>query len=164
MSVVGQHIRDSLALPRYVVGAYLEDLTDAQLLIRPAPGMNHIAWQLGHLIASEFFHVEQVCPGAMPKLPDGFGQQHAAEAAASDDPQDFLTKAEYLDEMDRQRAGTLAAIASLSDEQFAAPSPESIRYFGPTVGAVFSGESTHWMMHAGQWAVVRRQLGKPPLF
>ena len=23
---------------------------------------------------------------------------------------------------------------------------------------------THWLMHAGQWAVVRRQLGRPPLF
>jgi len=22
----------------------------------------------------------------------------------------------------------------------------------------------HWLMHAGQWAVVRRKLGKPPLF
>ena len=32
---------------------YLSDLTDADLLVRPVPGANHIAWQLGHLIQAE---------------------------------------------------------------------------------------------------------------
>ena len=30
--------------------AYVQDLADADLLLRPVPGINHIAWQLGHLI------------------------------------------------------------------------------------------------------------------
>jgi hypothetical protein len=29
---------------------------------------------------------------------------------------------------------------------------------------VFSMQGSHWMMHAGQWAVLRRKLGRPPLF
>jgi hypothetical protein len=32
------------------------------------------------------------------------------------------------------------------------------------VGALFSVEGSHWLMHAGQWAVIRRQLGRKPLF
>lgn len=162
--ILASHIRATLQLPNMIVEQYLEDLTDAQLLLRPAKGMNHIAWQLGHLITGENFHVSQLDPEAMPPLPEGFAVRHTKETAASDNPDDFLSKQEYLDEMQRQREATLAYLATLSDEQLAAESPEAIRYFGPTVGSVFSGEATHWMMHAGQWAVVRRNLGKPPLF
>ena len=40
------------------------DLSDADLLVRPAPSANHIAWQLGHLIASERNLVEAAAPGS----------------------------------------------------------------------------------------------------
>ncbi|MEX0819769.1 MAG: DinB family protein, partial [Pirellulaceae bacterium] len=63
-----------------------------------------------------------------------------------------------------QRAGTLAALAKLSDEDLDKPSPEAIQSYAPNVAAAFSMQGSHWLMHAGQWAVVRRQLGKPPLF
>ena len=36
--------------------------------------------------------------------------------------------------------------------------------FAATVRAMFSGQGMHWMMHAGQWAVVRRKLGRKRLF
>lgn len=161
---IAAHIKDALELPDMVVRRYLEDLTDDDLLVRPLENMNHIAWQLGHLITGENFHINQVCADSMPALPPGFAEKHVDQTAASDDPSQFLKKEEYLRVMREQRAGTLAALERLSDEQLAQESPESIRYFGPTVGSVFAGESAHWMMHAGQWAVVRRKLGKPPLF
>ena len=31
----------------------VSDLSDADLLVRPVPQANHIAWQLGHLILQE---------------------------------------------------------------------------------------------------------------
>ncbi len=158
------HIKATLDLPAYIVNAYLEDLTDENLLVRPAEKMNHLAWQLGHLIHSEYFHVTQVYPDSMPVLPEGFKEQYTAETAASNNPADFHTKAEYLLLMHEQRQGTLDVLAGLSDAELMLPSPESVRYLGPTIGSVFAGESTHWMMHAGQWAVIRRKLGKPPLF
>lgn len=161
---IATHIRHSLTLPDMIVRAYLADLTDDDLLVRPAENMNHIAWQLGHLIASEHFHIEQVAPGAMPALPDGFGDRHSKETSTSDQRDMFLAKEEYLELMQQQREGTLALLENMTDEQLLAESPAEINYFGPTMGAVFAGEATHWMMHAGQWAVVRRKLGKPPLF
>lgn len=161
---VAEHIKVSLELPSMVVRMYLDDLTDAELLVRPHPKMNHIAWQLGHLISSEHAHVEQVSPNSMPALPIGFAERHTKETAVSDAASDFLAKHEYLAALEAQRTGTLAVLAGLSDEQLAQPAPAAIHYFGPTVGSVFAGEAAHWMMHAGQWAVVRRKLGKPPLF
>lgn len=161
---IAAHIATSLELPNFVVRSYLDDLTEEDLFVRPLETMNHIAWQLGHLIASENFHINEVAPDSMPPLPEDFRERHAKETAASDDRSTFATKAEYLRLMEEQRAGTLAVLKGLNDEQLSQPSPESIRYFGPTIGSVFAGESAHWMMHAGQWAVIRRKLGKPPLF
>lgn len=161
---IAAHIAASLELPSFVVKSYLDDLADDDLLVRPLENMNHLAWQLGHLISSENFHINEVYPNSMPPLPEGFRDRHSKETAGIDDPSAFATKAEYLGLMDEQRAGTLKVLAGLSDEELSQPSPESIRYFGPTIGSVFTGESAHWMMHAGQWAVIRRKLGRPPLF
>ena len=131
---------------------------------RPVPNANHIAWQLGHLISSEHQLQNMVAPDSMPPLPEGFAEKHAKEAATSDDPAAFCAKDEYLKLMDEQRAGTLALLDKLSDEDLEQPSPEQIQQFGATVGAVIAGQSAHWMMHAGQWVIVRRQLGKEAMF
>lgn len=147
-----------------VVRKYLDDLTDADLLRRPCAGANHIAWQLGHTIVAEHQLIDMVCPGKMPPLPAGFAEKHTKDTAALDAPQAFLTKAEYLAQYSAQRAGTLAAAEQLSEEQLAAPTPEKVRMFAPTVAAMFTNQAGHWLMHAGQWVIVRRQLGKPPLF
>ena len=161
---IAAHIKQSLALPDFVVKAYLGDLSDEDLLRRPVPNANHIAWQLGHLISSEHQLQNMVAPDSMPPLPEGFAEKHAKETAASDDPAAFCTKDEYLKAMDEQRAGTLALLDKLSDEDLEKPSPEQIQQFGATVGAVIAGQSAHWMMHAGQWVIVRRQLGKEAMF
>lgn len=157
-------IKASYTLASSVVQGYLADLTDAELLLRPHEKMNHIAWQLGHLIVGETHHVNSVKPNSMPELPEGFAERHSKETASSDDPSHFCTKAEYLQLMEQQRQGAFAVLDSLTDEQLAAPAPEAVNYLGPNVASVFMSESNHWMMHAGQWAVIRRQLGKPPLF
>ena len=63
---------------------YLSDFDDAELMVRPVPGANHIAWQLGHLVASEY----QMMTDAgftMPDLPDGFAESYTPETAKSDD-------------------------------------------------------------------------------
>lgn len=140
---------------------YLDDLTDAELLKRPCAGCNHINWQIGHLIASEHGMIEQVAPGSMPPLPEGFKEKYTAETSASDDPKAFLTKAELMATYKAQRDATLAALEKQTDASLDGPSGFD---WSPTVGSIFSMQGGHWLMHAGQWAVVRRQLGRKPLF
>ena len=41
-------MRQVVEFSHVVVRAYVEDLTDAELMVRSVPGSNHIAWQLGH--------------------------------------------------------------------------------------------------------------------
>ena len=161
---VALHLRQSLELPAFIVKAFLQDLSDDELFVRPASGMNHIAWQLGHLLCSENSHINLVTASQMPPLPAGFAEQHAHRTTGIDDPGSFRTKNEYLALIGEQRSATLQLLTGLSDTELQEPSPASIGYLGPTVACVFSGTATHWMMHAGQWSVVRRKLGRQPLF
>jgi hypothetical protein len=153
----------SLGLSDMLVRRYLGDLTDAELLVRPVPGANHIAWQLGHLISSEH-GLTEAAGGTAPPLPEGFKEKHAKPAAAIDDPAAFYTKDEYLKLYEEVRKATIATLNSLKDEDFDKPSPERLRNFVPTIGSIFALQGQHWTMHAGQWVVTRRKLGRPPLF
>ena len=99
-----------------------------------------------------------------PPLPEGFAAGYTRETAASDDPAGFAKKAEYLALEDQMKAATLAAIAATPLATLDAPGPERMRAFAPTVGAALAAAGYHWMMHAGQFVIVRRKLGKPVMF
>lgn len=156
-----QAIQIAIDAGQMIALGYLEDLTDQELFHRPAPGANHINWQLGHLIVAEHQMINQARPGSMPPLPDGFAERYAKENAGSDDPSQFLTKEQLLSVFREQRAATLRALSTVTDEELDRPSGVP---YAPTVAALFSMQGTHWVMHAGQWAVIRRQLGRKPLF
>lgn len=153
-------IRYTINMGDMILTTYVSDLADADLLVRPVPGMNHVAWQLGHLIASE--HKMLADAGvAMPSLPAGFAEAHTKETAKSDDRAKFFTKQQYLDRLSEQRKGTLAALDRMSDEQLSRPTPEAMRAYAKTVGEAFNMIGVHTLMHVGQFVGVRRKCGKP---
>lgn len=154
-------IKMGIDMGKLISMGYLEDLTDQELLHRPAKGANHINWQLGHLIASENEMINLATPGVMPPLPAGFEEKYSKETAASDDPAKFLAKAELLKIFEEQRAGTLKALEKFPASELDKPS--GVEY-APTKAHLFDMQDSHWVMHAGQWAVIRRQLGRKPLF
>ena len=97
-------------------------------------------------------------------LPDGFADKYTKETAASDDPSQFADKETLMKVHAEQRAGTMAALDSISNEDLGNEAPEAMRAYAPNVASVFEMQGSHYLMHAGQWAVIRRQLGRPPLF
>jgi len=139
---------------------YLEDLSDAEMMKRPAPGCNHINWQLGHLIASEHMMISAVDPQAMPALPEGFAERYSRENTGVDDPAALCSKAELMQTFAQQRAATRAALERIPESEL---DRETGISYAPTAASMFSMQGSHWLMHAGQWAVVRRQLGRAPL-
>ncbi len=159
------NVKDALKLGidsgKMISLGYLEDLTDQELLHRPAKGANHINWQVGHLIESENQMMNIALPGSMPPLPAGFAEKYTKDTATSDNAATFLKKAELLKVFEQQRAATLKALEKVSEADL--DKPTGVDY-APTIGAMFAMQGTHWVMHAGQWAVVRRQLGRKPLF
>jgi hypothetical protein len=130
-------IRTALNGNHNILKMYVSDLSDADLLTRPVPGANHIAWQLGHVIAAE----------VMFQSPAG-----------------FRSKQEYLDLFDKVRGNTLATLDRMADADLDRPTPGRMAEFAPTLGAILLMLANHEMMHAGQFTVLRRKLGKPVLF
>jgi hypothetical protein len=160
---IKQAIRFNISGADMIVNAYLADLSPQELLTRAVPGSNHIAWQLGHLIASERYLINQAVPGKMDDLPEGFADRHSKSTAGIDDPKAFLPKEEYLRIGKQVRANALRILDTLNSSDF----DREVTKVPPmckTVGDTFLFIGPHWMMHAGQWALIRRKLGRPPLF
>jgi hypothetical protein len=153
----------SLNMSDFIINSYIGDLSDADLLIRPVPGMNHIAWQLGHLIAAEHRFVEMVKPGSCPELPAGFDAAHTKETTTIDDPAKFYPLAKYQELWQAQRAATLAVLDSVSEADMDTTAPEKYPEWAPTIAALLAMGGTHALMHCGQFVAVRRLLGKPVL-
>ncbi|MEE9293604.1 MAG: DinB family protein [Phycisphaerae bacterium] len=155
-------IKNTIDMSHMVLTAYLSDLSDADLMVRPVPQAKHIAWQLSHLIASE--HKMLTDAGlAMPDLPDGLAESCTEEAAKSDDAGKFNKKEQYLAWLEQQRTATLAALAASSDTDLDKPTPESMHEYARTVGIAFNMIGIHELMHAAQFVPIRRKLGKPTL-
>ena len=156
-------IRTALQSTQHLLNWYVGDLSDADLLVRPAPGANHIAWQLGHLIGAEP-HLGGMIGFSYPALPAGFAEQHGKETAAQDPPRGFGTKGQYLELFAKMRQVTLDNLAKLSDADLDRPTEGNMAKFAPTAGALLLLMANHTTMHSGQFTVVRRKLGKPVLF
>lgn len=153
-------IRQTIETAGSVVDTYLADLDDDALFVRPVTGMNHIAWQLGHVTASE--HRFMTALGvSVPPLPPGFAAAHAADRAAAGDRRGFLSKADYLVLRAAVRRGTLAGLEAIAEARLADSAPDAFRAYAPTVADVFLMVGTHDMLHAGQFVAVRRLLGRP---
>ena len=156
-------IRQGIELSHFVVRAYVDDLSDADLLVRPVPAANHAAWQLGHLITATA-HMLEAIGQKTPALPAGFAEKHLKETANSDDPAQFAKKEEYVALANQMKEASLVAVATTPDDQLDAPGPEAMREYAPTVASVLQLLGSHWLMHAGQFTVIRRKLGRPVLF
>lgn len=138
--------------------SYLGDLSDQELMLRPHPECNHVNWQVGHLICSEHQLLEAIAPGQLPPLPAGFAEKYGRDTATSHEPSQFASKDALLQVYKEQRAGTLAVLAATSAADL--DSPTGMDY-APTWAAIFRLQGEHWLMHCGQWVVVRRMCGKP---
>ena len=156
-------IQSAMNISDTVMKTYLSDMSDADLMTRPAKGCNHLAWQLGHLISSEVALLQGLCPGKGAALPEGFAEAHAKEKAESDDASAFKSKDEYVSLYEAVRKGTRAALMEYPEADLDAPSAEHFRKMFPTQGDIFNLIATHPLMHAGQFVVVRRKLDKPVL-
>jgi len=156
-------IQATLDATRKTLAWFVSDLSDADLLYRPAPDANHIAWQIGNVIGGDVFLVKEQVPEALyPELPPGFGDLHGDKGAKKDEG--FLTKAEYLKLFDDVRSATIATLGKLTDADLDRPTKGNFATMAPTLGDLFLLVSNHTFLHVGQFTVIRRKLGKPVLF
>lgn len=158
-------IQTLLEASKFLMNQYLNDLGDADMLARPVPDANHLAWQMGHLITAEVGMISGQIPDAQfPELPPNFAEKHNKDTANSDDPTAFHSKEEYVSLFNQVRDTTISLVGQLSEEDLDKPTQGPMAPFAPTVGAFLILVSNHTLMHGGQASPIRRKLGKPVLF
>lgn len=153
-------IKNTIQTADMVCGSYLGDLSNEEAMKRPHAGCNHVNWQVGHLIASDHAMLTGIVPDSLPALPEGFAEKYSKETAASDDAAAFVPFEELMTLAKANRASILQTIDGFPEDQLDSEGPESFRAFAPTVGSLFNMLGSHWMMHAGQWVILRRELGR----
>jgi hypothetical protein len=140
----------------------VEDFSDADFLVRPCPGANHTAWQVGQLCTAERAMLSG-CGASMPPLPAGWDKKFTKETSKGDDPSFFPKKGELLADFAKVREATIAWVKTLKPADFDKPAPEKMRDFAPTLAHLVGITIDHTTMHIGQFQVIRRKLGKPIL-
>jgi uncharacterized damage-inducible protein DinB len=156
-------VKKSISLSDYILKSYVNDLSDPDLKLVPVEGMNPIALQLGHLIASERMFAELIKPGSSPELPAGFAEAHSLKNKQGPDAR-FLSKDEYMKLYEAQRAATMAAIDSVPDSELEDTRGGTLPQFAPTIADILNMVGLHSLNHSGQFVAVRRKLGKPIAF
>ncbi len=143
---------------------HVADLTDADLMTRPAPSANHGLWQLCHLARSAAQLAKLLSPEHPFALPAIYAEVGGKNSAGNNDPQAFPTKVEVLDVLDQALAVQREGLLKLTDDDLAKPAPEKFRSFAPRMGDLLAMGPMHTAMHLGQIQVLRRALGKPNVF
>ena len=154
-------IRQSLGMADMLLNGYTGDLSDSEILLQPVEGMNHIAWQIGHLVSTERVFVEMIKPGNSPALTNQFEEVHSRTETKGTKPEDFLTKDAYMAIYNAQRAVTLKVLDELTDAELDSETEGNIAKFAPTFGALLNMIALHYLMHLGQFVAVRRTAQKP---
>lgn len=155
-----------ITLYRFALGYcqnLVADLTDAQLTTLPAQGGNPPAWILAHLaictdFAAGLLGLPNVCPPGWHKQ-FGMGSKPAPGDA-------YPSRDELLSALvvGHERVETAARAAD--PQKLQAPNPIArLTAALPTKGDLLAHlMTTHAALHLGQLSVLRRQLGRPPLF
>ena len=131
-------------------------------LQRPTPnGGNHPLWNLGHLAYSEGNLVNVCCKGEENPLAD-WAEVFGIGSQPSDDASAYPSIDEVMGKLAELRAGTMAYIESLSDEDLDKPSHAEgeMKEWFPTVGACLAAVGNHFCFHGGQIADARRAAGR----
>jgi hypothetical protein len=144
---------------------YLGDFSEDDMFVRPVPGANHAAWQVGQIALGDIFLVRSAFPDTpYPELPPGASDLYGKVGAKQEGREGFLNKEEALKFFNDVRAATIAALEKVSDADLDRPTTGDLASFAPTLGHLFLAASNHTLMHGGQLTVIRRKLGKPVLF
>jgi hypothetical protein len=157
---------DRIRGSRVFTKQFLKDLTDADWFWSPPQYTTHLAWQVGHIAVAQYSLCLRRVRGRTAAdeslISDAFleafklGSKPLAEKEKNP-PLDEIRR--VFDAVHEQSVDELAGRTEAElDEPLAEPHPR----FKTKFGAVeFS--PLHEMVHAGQIAVLRRLMGKPPL-
>lgn len=156
---------DRLQTARKWTQSLLEDIDETTWYDMPGEGIGHVAWQVGHIAASQvsLIHVRcfersfEDCLSEAFLKTFGKGSTPTAERSMYPAVSDIRASFERVQSESVELVGGLSESA-LDEPAGTAPHP----LFRSKEGAILTA-AMHETFHAGQLAMIRRLAGKPPL-
>jgi uncharacterized damage-inducible protein DinB len=142
------------------------DLTDEQLVVQPAPKMNHAAWVLGHLLLVDHSFLATITGQPVPDwIDEGFRAIYGGKSEPVADTRTYQPKRFYVEKLAAVRERIVARLKQMKPADFQQPHPDPARRERmPTVGhAVMFYGTWHEAYHSGQLSAWRRVQGLPPV-
>jgi hypothetical protein len=133
----------------------------------PAEGVSHIAWQVGHLAMAEYRlaldRIRGRQPGDELLISELFLMQFGRDSLPDPDPAHYPGPDEIRHTFEQVHRQVLHELPGLTDEELTEPPLKPHPLFTTKIGGLFwCGQ--HEMMHAGQIGLLRRFLGRKPLW
>lgn len=142
----------------------IADLSDDQICFQPAPKMNHPAWVMGHLIATDYSFLNLISGKPVPAwIDDAYKAIYGNKSEPVGDKSKYKPKSWYIEEAAKVRDQIVARLKEMKPEDFMKEHPDPARRERfPTVGHMVMFYGTwHETYHSGQLSAWRRVQGLP---
>ena len=154
-----------LNLARTYTLGLLADIPEKDWFWMPASGVTHIAWQVGHLAASQYHltlaRLRGVQPADQALFPaDNFVELFGRASTPLPDREKYPTPTVLLSTLKTITAQGMKVVSSLTEEALDQPTevPKPHRIMTTKLSALWWC-SQHEFLHAGQIGLLRRLLG-----
>lgn len=159
-------VREHMLWTRKNTEMLLDDVALDRWYDQPAEGINHIAWQVGHIAMAQYGLALLRQRGRQQPdrelIPKSVLRAFAKDSTPSSAPLDDLAAAEIRSVFDRVHIQVLEELESYPLEKLAEPVEPPYAGQANRLGALWMSVH-HEVLHAGQIGMLRRLLGYPPL-
>jgi hypothetical protein len=159
---------DALVFARGYTIPLLDTIPEADWFAMPAGCPSHVAWQVGHLAFAEARLVVERVGGRAEVgggvLPDEFIRLFARNSTPDASPTGYPSPAEIRRVFHRVHEAALQTLRDTRDDDLEALVPGTPHRFCRTRADYARWASHHEFLHAGQIGLIRRLLGKGPVW
>jgi uncharacterized damage-inducible protein DinB len=148
----------TLAFSRGVTMKLLEAIPAESRLVCPIEGAHHVMWIAGHVAMTDDYFLKAV-GGQESVIDESWEKLFGMGSTACEDASVYPSWDEIVATMIERRGALEAWFATLDADALAAPLPEEIQFFAPSVGALMGSVAWHEGFHAGQTTAIRKKLG-----
>lgn len=157
---------DAIREARVYTRALLDATSSDEWFLMPG-GVSHVCWQVGHLAMAEYRLCLERIRGRLPEDEDlidaHFLRRFGRGSIPAPNPANLPPPKEVREVFDRVHDRVLAELHELDEAELDRPPREAHRLC-ETKGQLLGWCSRHEMFHAGQLALLRRLIGKPPIW
>lgn len=155
--------RQQIEFAREYTASLLQDIEDEQWFWRPAEGVTHVAWQIGHLAMAQYglclFRMRGRGPDDTQLMSSTFRKMFSKGTTPNPDPAANPSPAEIRAVFEAVYQRALEELPGFGDALLDEPVDMPYALYPTKLGGLHFC-ALHEMMHAGQIGLLRRLMGK----